>query len=319
MIIRDYYDVIFHGLEKESGRVDYFLQLIEQKEGVCNGVYDKYLSFTEDEFFRECRKVIAEYKLNIELQHEGDLLEAKIMYYRFRLAYELPDYGTEGKEMIREYLEEMKDRVAKLEERGWQTSGWCHRLSFLWQSSLDDEWEKRMNCMQNADSGYNWRESTRKFADGKRIFYTQIIELEKAINEAERMVTNKPLSSSSEVQDVQEIEKQVIIENENNTQDKETDFADFLHHDNKDALLEKLRDLINDKTKPKDTAITIQALLNLSFLANYGTKGVLYDAMRKKFNMKGTDSAFNDILNPKKNKISDKDTKPIEDILLAIK
>ena len=317
-IITDFYDVVFYGLENEN-RVNYLLQIIEQKDGVSCGVYGKHLVFTEDEFFRKCRKIIQEYKRNIELQHASDLLEAKMIHHQLRLTYELPYYDKEGKEMIREYLEEMKDKVSKLEERGWQTNGWCSRLYHLWQDNLEDEWKSRLNYVESPSNLSNlWREDKTKNLTGeKRIFYTQILELEKAIDEVERTVMDKPTSSSSEVQSENLTTEKAINQDESSTQDKQITFTDLLHHDNKDTLLEKLHELIDGK-KAKSVALTIHALNNLSFLT-YESKKELYDTMYNEFEITFTDSGFNQFLNPNHKSILETDIERIKTILSAIK
>jgi hypothetical protein len=324
-MIMDYYKIIFDGLKKEFSRMDYFIQTFEKEKFDFESSTFFTQDYTADEFFHECRKVIAEYKLNIELQHESNLLGKKMIYHKLRLAYE-SEHNTGKKEAIKEHIEEMKDKIAKLEEKGWQNSGWCHRLSDTWRCCLYDEWHNRQRNMLNYNLSSELRTNSKNITDGKRIFYLQIIELEEAINETERAVMNKSSLSSSvglnkqeDKTDNQTTEK-IINETESSTQDKQITFADLLRHDNKDVLLKELHELIDGKDK-KDVAITIQALKNLSILVNYGSKEQLYVAMRKEFEIKGSklNSAFNQFLNPDNNKILERDTKPIERRLSAIK
>ncbi|MFC4676298.1 hypothetical protein [Dysgonomonas termitidis] len=94
-------------------------------------------------------------------------------------------------------------------------------------------------------------------------------------------------------------------------------FADYLHHENKNALMKKLHELLDGKTC-KTVAITIKALTDLSYLI-YGSKNNLYDTMRKEFSFSGTDSGLNKFLNSNNNGLSEIDIKPTKDILQAVK
>jgi len=118
-------------------------------------------------------------------------------------------------------------------------------------------------------------------------------------------------------------EKEIIYSSEKPQQSKKIketgNFSDCLHHENKSALMVKLHELIDGKSA-KDVAITIQSLINLSYLVNYGRKANLYAMMRKEFEfINDSHSALNGWLNTNRKKITDSDTKPIEIILSAIK
>lgn len=76
----------------------------------------------------------------------------------------------------------------------------------------------------------------------------------------------------------------------------EKDFRSYLHHDNKDALIEKLHELIDGK-KGKVVAITIKALEQLGFISVTDTRSAIYKAMRKEFGEIGTDQSINPIIN----------------------
>jgi len=95
-------------------------------------------------------------------------------------------------------------------------------------------------------------------------------------------------------------------------------FADYLHHDNKPALMWELHTLIHRGTKAKNIAIVISALQSLSLLAGYDTKKELYEAMRKEFEFTCTDKGINDFLNSNLSKITPKDIEPIKDIIRAV-
>ena len=95
-------------------------------------------------------------------------------------------------------------------------------------------------------------------------------------------------------------------------------FRDCLHHSNKEALMGKLHELIDGK-QAKNIAITIQALINLSMLANYGSKRTLYGMMRAEFTFNCTDSGINKFQNSNSPLISYTDIAPIERILSDVK
>lgn len=75
----------------------------------------------------------------------------------------------------------------------------------------------------------------------------------------------------------------------------EKDFKSYLHHDNKDALMEKLHELIDGK-KGKLVVIIIKSLEKLSFIGGYENRATLYNAMRKEFGNIGTNAGLNDFL-----------------------
>ena len=61
----------------------------------------------------------------------------------------------------------------------------------------------------------------------------------------------------------------------NPTQKEEKPFADYLHHDNKNALMKKLHEFL-DNAKGKNVAFVIKSLEELKFLAGYNSKNELY-------------------------------------------
>lgn len=81
----------------------------------------------------------------------------------------------------------------------------------------------------------------------------------------------------------------------NNTQ-IEKDFRSYLHHNNKDALIQKLHELLDDK-KGKVVAITIKALEQLGFISVTDTRSALYKALRVEFGEIGSDQSINPIMN----------------------
>ena len=111
-----------------------------------------------------------------------------------------------------------------------------------------------------------------------------------------------------------------ILEQSDNVKPKQQigSFVDCLHHSNKEALMGKLHELIDGK-QAKNIAVTIQALINLSILANYGSKRGLYGMMRTEFDFNCTDSGINKFLNSNNYLICNADTHQIEGILLGIK
>lgn len=76
----------------------------------------------------------------------------------------------------------------------------------------------------------------------------------------------------------------------------EKDFKSYLHHDNKDALMEKLHELIDGK-KGKVIAITIKALEQLGFISVSDSHSAIYKAMRVEFGRIGSDQSINPIMN----------------------
>lgn len=105
-----------------------------------------------------------------------------------------------------------------------------------------------------------------------------------------------------------------VIEDENtpptdNTPKKETDnhkqhvcnkdtrsFSDYLHHDNVDSLMVKLRRLLCGK-KSKQVAIVLKALIELCILLETDRCNALYEAMREEFGEIGSNSGLNDFFN----------------------
>ncbi|MBF0651360.1 hypothetical protein IR083_21320 [Dysgonomonas sp. GY75] len=82
----------------------------------------------------------------------------------------------------------------------------------------------------------------------------------------------------------------------------ERDFRSYLHHDNKDALMEKLHELL-DNEKGKVVAITIKALENLGFISVLSQRAALYKCMEEEFGKigayQGLNKFYNDLSNEK--------------------
>lgn len=76
----------------------------------------------------------------------------------------------------------------------------------------------------------------------------------------------------------------------------EKDFRSYLHHDNKDALIEKLHELI-DGEKGRVVAITIKALEKLGFIAVLSNRSALYKSMEKEFGDIGAYQGLNKFYN----------------------
>lgn len=75
---------------------------------------------------------------------------------------------------------------------------------------------------------------------------------------------------------------------------KNKKFEDYLHHDNKEELLEVLRTLFDGK-KGKDVAVIILALQELGIIY-IGNRNELYRSMRAEFGDIGSSSGINDYL-----------------------
>lgn len=79
----------------------------------------------------------------------------------------------------------------------------------------------------------------------------------------------------------------------------EKDFKSYLHHDNKDALVDKLHELLDGK-KGKVVAITIKALEQLGFISVSDSRSAIYKTMRVEFGKIGSDQSINPIMNNSK-------------------
>lgn len=90
----------------------------------------------------------------------------------------------------------------------------------------------------------------------------------------------------------------------NKTQVETKDFIAYLHHDNKNALVEKLHELIDGK-RGKLVVTIIIALEKLNFIGGYETRAVLYNAMRDEFGDIGANAGLNEFYN----KLSDENPK----------
>ncbi|MBD8348979.1 hypothetical protein [Dysgonomonas sp. HGC4] len=94
-------------------------------------------------------------------------------------------------------------------------------------------------------------------------------------------------------------------------------FSDYLHHDKKDALMEKLHGLIDGK-KGKLVATIIKSLEKLSFIGGYENRSTLYNAMRNEFGDIGANAGLNDFI-ANDYKISEIELNKYIDILKTIK
>lgn len=96
------------------------------------------------------------------------------------------------------------------------------------------------------------------------------------------------------------------------------DFRAYLHHENKDALIQKLHELLDGK-KGKLVVTVIKALENLRFIAGYENRSELYKVMRHEFGDNiGSNSGLNDFFN-KSYKILDGEIEHYIDIFKSIK
>ena len=103
----------------------------------------------------------------------------------------------------------------------------------------------------------------------------------------------------------------------NPTQKEEKPFADYLHHENKDALMKKLHELL-DNAKGKNVAFVIKSLEELKYLAGYNSRNELYASMKNEFGNFGSNQSVNDFLNPNNSKIHHSDIAPYLEILKNI-
>jgi len=87
--------------------------------------------------------------------------------------------------------------------------------------------------------------------------------------------------------------KEDEIQKKNTAIQKEKDFIDYLHHENKEALLKKLHELL-DNEKGRVVAITIKALEKLGFISVLGKRADLYKCMEKEFGYIGASQGLND-------------------------
>lgn len=103
----------------------------------------------------------------------------------------------------------------------------------------------------------------------------------------------------------------------NKTQVKTKDFISYLHHDSKDALMEKLHELIDGK-RGKLVATIIIALEKLNFIGGYETRAALYNVMRDEFGDIGANAGLNDFIT-KSYKITDAEINRYIEILTITK
>lgn len=76
---------------------------------------------------------------------------------------------------------------------------------------------------------------------------------------------------------------------------KNKKFEDYLHHDNKEKLLEVLHTLL-DRKKGKDVAVILLALQELGIIYLGGNRSEIYRSMREEFGDIGSSSGINDYL-----------------------
>jgi len=159
----------------------------------------------------------------------------------------------------------------------------------------------------------------------KTIGYAFALEVLTQVHNGRRgniYVVELPNAHINDVLDAIESKSNNVISNYNKretlkTVDKSHNFIDYIHHHNKPALMNKLHELL-DEAKGKNVAITIAALIKLSFLVGYPSKAVLYNSMRNKFGEIGANSGLNSFLNSGNNKLTEMDIKPTLEILKKI-
>lgn len=94
-------------------------------------------------------------------------------------------------------------------------------------------------------------------------------------------------------------------------------FIDYIQHPNKNAMLSRLHELLDNK-KGKIVAITIIAMEKLGFIGGYESRSTLYKTMRIEFGDIGTDAGLNDFFT-NRHKIAQTDFEQYTTILSMIK
>jgi len=98
----------------------------------------------------------------------------------------------------------------------------------------------------------------------------------------------------------------------------EPEFISYLQHPNKEALIKKLHELL-DNSEGKPVAKTIRALIECSFITGYKSNEQLYRAMRKEFGEIGASAGLNSFLNENGKKIIENDIITTVEILQRVK
>lgn len=77
---------------------------------------------------------------------------------------------------------------------------------------------------------------------------------------------------------------------------QEKDFKSYLHHNNRDVLMDKLHELL-DNEKGRVVAITIKALERLGYISVLGQRSILYKCMENEFGYIGAHQGLNEFYN----------------------
>ena len=180
-------------------------------------------NITLQKFFHECDNVLNRYDKELAATY---LREKAEIYDKLIAVMEL------------EQFDEKAYKIAQLEKGGIE---------------LVEKWRSKTYAFQVDENG---QVAEIQHSSNVALSDSALRELKSDLRDAEKMVVNKPLSSSSEMQIENQTTENVINETESSTQDKQ--FADLLHHENKDALMKVVRELIN---KDKKSGIHIAKIL----------------------------------------------------------
>ncbi|KAA6321070.1 hypothetical protein EZS27_029238 [termite gut metagenome] len=108
------------------------------------------------------------------------------------------------------------------------------------------------------------------------------------------------------------------IEQSDSVKPQQLKFTEYLHHTNKDALMNKLHELLNGK-KGKDVAIIIKALEELKIIVKKKIHAPLYRAMRDEFGKGlGSNQSINDFVGCKPNTGTKKEMEESVNIIIEI-
>ncbi len=292
---------------KELEKLDSHFSEIDIDNNLWNGFflnyegiseYEKHLISLYIDYFNEVSDYIDDLLLNKSINEINLFLNSKLRKFE-SIKIPLTKWDDEYKIIIEDVSKEL-ERLKSLE---------CDESNIYYNQSLIRLEEKKeafqlvynfltgnINVVQFRKEIDEWETYENIEEDGwdkKRIdqYYCQI-----RMERIGREHIEKSLTQLKELSDNYSIEDnnwQMPLKAGRKVEEK--DFIFYLHHENKDALMKKLHELLDGK-KGKMVAITLKALERLVFISVIDNRSIIYKAMRKEFGDIGSDQGINSII-----------------------
>lgn len=245
-----------------------------------------------------------------EIQEYGEYLESLYEKAFFEIKKTMDDFliKTNGFDLAKVFLNSKVDDFQNLskiiEKRNEKITK--DKCNYSYYDEIEDEFaqcfERELYLIKRGEELYYRNSITLQdlvsedeFSSLKSLGSLKAIVSHIVMEKYQRDLTQKMHNQLQELQKVYSFAPQEEVQKslkKSSTHKIEKDFRSYLHHNNKDALIEKLHELL-DGNKGKVVAITIKALEKLNFIAVLSQRATLYKSMEKEFGDIGAPQGLN--------------------------